>query len=595
MHSEFWENRVAATNLRPSQTRIPDVPDQSEFLQKWYDFHRGYRIITNDNGEEERIAVLGEAFKDVDPGHLPRTLDELRAGHERSQAEDQQHIHLTEEVQDAGPSLDVELDQLFEAAVAEERSASSTQPPTENSDQRAEAVRIAGQAMQAAHSRNRDYQNRRIAALRRELHRMRNGIERVISGLRDLGEFVPDPTEATGRLESLGRTLDDMEGVRAPHGNATDRELPPPAVGGVYRDPSLTNIQQRLTVAQTQLEQAQRFRDQSSRELSAAQIALDEARQNREEAAEALDGADLDLTDHRAQVSQLQREQRTAENYFRVFGTREDMEGQGSEYVSPIGSMFTRAWDRFRVAEEVRRDERTLRQVLHDEQSGPGHAELPASENTPHEDQLEEYYAMLRQQGWTQNPPHPTAPIDVPANAVTQHDPPGEEPSLPSRIPNRLEYLLRNTPEPDRSAIIARMRENGTAQVLEETAPYGILEFYRRLGASPASLRLQLPAAASDDLANEDEPDLPQGLDIADSGRPDPKEDEEMTLKLDCKICYTQTADTACLPCGHLVMCQWCSEQHSPAMQHDRTRPRLPANCPVCRKRIKQKVRIYRP
>jgi hypothetical protein len=94
--------------------------------------------------------------------------------------------------------------------------------------------------------------------------------------------------------------------------------------------------------------------------------------------------------------------------------------------------------------------------------------------------------------------------------------------------------------------------------------------------------------------SSAEEEDQEQGLDARDSGRPEPKTEEEMEVKLECRICYSQIADVACLPCGHLVMCKWCSEQHSPTMQHDRTRPRRAAGCPVCRKGIRQKVRVFR-
>lgn len=77
---EFWEARVEASGLRPGQTRIPEVPDQSAFLNRWYEFHQGYRIITKEDGTEEKVAVLGEDMRDVEPGHLPRTLEELREG-----------------------------------------------------------------------------------------------------------------------------------------------------------------------------------------------------------------------------------------------------------------------------------------------------------------------------------------------------------------------------------------------------------------------------------------------------------------------------------------------------------------------------------
>lgn len=56
----------------------------------------------------------------------------------------------------------------------------------------------------------------------------------------------------------------------------------------------------------------------------------------------------------------------------------------------------------------------------------------------------------------------------------------------------------------------------------------------------------------------DDESDLEEeikGLDD-DDGRPAPKSDEEMTLMMECKVCYSQIADIAVIPCGHLVMCE---------------------------------------
>lgn len=86
-----------------------------------------------------------------------------------------------------------------------------------------------------------------------------------------------------------------------------------------------------------------------------------------------------------------------------------------------------------------------------------------------------------------------------------------------------------------------------------------------------------------------------KGLDAPDTGRPqEPMTDEQMTVKLECQVCYAQIATIAMLPCGHLTMCQWCSDQHSPTLPHDRTRPRRAAACPVCRKGIRQKVKVFR-
>jgi hypothetical protein len=566
---------------------------------------------------------LGERFRDVSPGRLPRTLDELRAGQERSDADQRQHVEVARNDSPEGPSLEDALDQMFEEAEEEEQNVdqqphqdAEDQPPTLihapytfNSNDTHGNARISGQVMRTAPSRNPEYQARRIAALRRELLRMRSGIERVISGLRDLGEPIPDHTETTSRLSELGRSLETMSIRDSPSSNidSANREARAPVVGSVYRDPQLINVQQRFDEAQRQLGQAQRFRDQAAVEFQLAQA-------SHTETSEVLEGAELDLTEHREQVSQLRREQRTAENYTRLFGSREDMETQGADWESPIGGMFTRAYERFRIAEEVRQDERTLRQVLEHEQMATGplfsndNEEVHPAADTVYEDRLNEYYSMLRQQDWVQNIREPTANSDAPRESspsnVDVSDPSAEgdtavvapeqaSASAPAASQHRstLERLLRNTPEPQRSSIIARMEQNGTAAAIRESDSGNYMDVWRRLRDAHAPFRGNWEEESE---FSEDEDRTRGGLDAEDSGRPEPKEDADMTLKLDCKICYTQTADTACLPCGHLVMCQWCSAQHSPVMQHDRTRPRKPANCPVCRKKIKQKVRIYR-
>ncbi|KAG8624721.1 hypothetical protein KVT40_007788 [Elsinoe batatas] len=86
----------------------------------------------------------------------------------------------------------------------------------------------------------------------------------------------------------------------------------------------------------------------------------------------------------------------------------------------------------------------------------------------------------------------------------------------------------------------------------------------------------------------------PPGLDV-DFTRPKPQTDEEMTMKLDCKICFTQTADTACMPCGHLVMCRWCSAQHGDRGRHlGHTSLQIGQGslCPLCRELVDENVRV---
>lgn len=894
--------------------------------------------MRKDDGTEERVAVLGEDFREVSPGYLPRTLEELRAGRRRNEEVQQVLQNVPQEQEESNANLEETLDQMFAAASLEEdeertRPTNPAGPSQTAASQpsQGEAIpmqndNVHAQAMTPAGTRNREYQARRVAALRRELQRMRNGIERVISGLRDLGENVPDSSEATGRLSELSRTLDTISGTPSHE----DAERAINSVNELARntnqsqpDRTLANIQVRVEEARTHFNEARRARDQAASEL---------------------DLAESDFRRSQQRLQRLQQEQRTAENYVRIFGTREEMMAQGENYESPIGGMFSRAYDRFRAAEEVRREERTLRQVLDDETRGGGEEEIrrlselegrprdvwgapqrvtplggflrsgerampegevptsgaigrsdsdirpsgtpaatyrslsdaapgtpPVLSNTREEEVLEEYYALLRQQDGRQQVSDSTEQVpdeDFPRNMLnavmaarerepargypTHADTASEHSSMPSLVsitppersldrgPQRVpmsqdewwhrdaEHIIRAltsndelrdelgidarnasallayfmddiVSESDRMTIdgllrnpraiwgtglpsewlgrrrhlvenantfdalffrandptipgsvdwashhnpflqtelvaqayqmslalrqeavelnpreqlqmlyrlqagqrtqqdivvLASMRENAriwrVARVIycgalfpesgydvdlerrrvdagreqmardgdhsraeletrrretqafavaagrqamqtggqalyegqlaerdeaaqaasgREAQTEGRLAALRRLQVNnvlgrPPRITAYRQLTLSDYITHSpsspsgsstgSEPDDERGLDARDSGRPEPKADEELKVQMECKICYTQLAEIACLPCGHLVMCRWCSDQHSPCLQHDRTRPRRAAGCPVCRKGIRQKVRVFR-
>lgn len=57
--------------------------------------------------------------------------------------------------------------------------------------------------------------------------------------------------------------------------------------------------------------------------------------------------------------------------------------------------------------------------------------------------------------------------------------------------------------------------------------------------------------------------------------RPDAHRDEDL-----CKICYDRDIDVVLYPCGHLVLCRWCSQKVS--------------DCPVCRFVITEVIRTYK-
>ncbi|KAL5337182.1 hypothetical protein BJX70DRAFT_399986 [Aspergillus crustosus] len=81
-------------------------------------------------------------------------------------------------------------------------------------------------------------------------------------------------------------------------------------------------------------------------------------------------------------------------------------------------------------------------------------------------------------------------------------------------------------------------------------------------------------------------------LDTPKESRPEPKETDELTLNMECKICMDQLVDTVLLPCGHAILCRWCADQHIPSLSGY---PQGKANCPMCREPVKQKYRIYFP
>lgn len=764
----------------------------------------------------------------------------------------------------AGPTLEDTLDQLFLDASAED-----TAPVQQPTRRAGPTQNVHAQAMVAAGSRNREYQARRIAALRRELHRMRNGIERVISGLREFGENVPDAGEATGQLTTLGRTLDDISGV--PSSDQADLAIR--SVNQLTSNVAASQSDQALTAMQARVDEAREH--------------VNEARRMRDQAAAEFDVAEQEFNTSNRRLQQLQRDQTTAQNYTRLFGTREEIAAQGDDYESPVGGMFSRAYERFNAAEQVRQEERTLRQVLDDERRNGGEitsprasgrrrleefesrlpdvwgvrgpprlaqdstsntthlmeeardevfagqtlaymtqeaqqvAELAGDEPPGHNDNddstLEEYYSLLRRQGWSQQvperprgnappagnvpessqgfvaalgvhmmpeqleqferelsvprPPSPVEPYSATAldrredlvhvlHYIRTHEEWMEEVGLdinqvymglvicasslnnmeivedlmprmsavmggmdPTSLLRRDDLVWKcglpaarlvrirradqrvsfsNQPQStdtevmrgnmevmaevfqmsaevrrksgltvqeqldmmnrlqggdrraeDRAILASMLLEEETVQLAVdthrqqpnpgETAQQTHLNAQRREAArdgdfSRQGLNAQRRETSAFALAagrlamqrglveqghhqygrlfegrsgtnrprprdgrytwpsesSSEEEDQEQGLDAKDSGRPEPKTEEEMEVKLECRICYSQVADVACLPCGHLVMCKWCSEQHSPTMQHDRTRPRRAAGCPVCRKGIRQKVRVFR-
>ncbi|KAL8738715.1 MAG: hypothetical protein Q9181_000537 [Wetmoreana brouardii] len=76
---KFWDTRIEVSGLPQTSTRIPHVPDQSDFIRAWHDWHRGYTILTNPDGSEQHLELEGEPLSQVAIGRLPRTQERIRA------------------------------------------------------------------------------------------------------------------------------------------------------------------------------------------------------------------------------------------------------------------------------------------------------------------------------------------------------------------------------------------------------------------------------------------------------------------------------------------------------------------------------------
>ncbi|KAF1970768.1 hypothetical protein BU23DRAFT_600686 [Bimuria novae-zelandiae CBS 107.79] len=421
---EFWNNRLAATDppLEARQTQIPHIPDQTEFLGRWFEFHQGYRTVAQPDGTETRIAVIGEPFREVSPGFLPRTLDQLRAGRE-------------------------------------------------NDASRPENI----------------FTRRRLTSEEERPQEVHQSIEDALDDL----------------LEGLS---DD------------DAELDPPPQG--------THMPRRSSSAGL------------SRPLTRTEVGL----------------------------------QRARDRIVRVFGSREDV--QREDYESPLSTMYNRAEERYRQAEERRATGETTDPRLNNMN------DLPRQERRDLEEQIlwgvlqdsRQHFRRHQEGNVRSYTPAPlnrrredsaTSPALIPPIAPTL--------SLTSELFADGDRPASSTPS-IRASLIQIENDLTRLQQATDAVASARIALVRQRPASRPPLPEPVPTL--------DEPD-----------RPPPLTDAQMTKKLDCQVCYSQIADIAVLPCGHMVMCQWCADIAIP-VRHSHI-PARPSKCPMCRKTVKQRFKIH--
>ncbi|KAI9758738.1 MAG: hypothetical protein M4579_002841 [Chaenotheca gracillima] len=318
---------------RTSETRIPDHPDLLPFLKVWYDCFGGWKEVTTANGELVRVEIICEPLRNVAPGRLPRILGERTLGQDgggvnRHNGREETLGHSTRETGTGAASTDLSHD---EASL-------------------------------------RYDQLVRIVDAKEEITSLRATVSQVWRLINQLETETVNQTEAEHASMLINSSLPSIAGlIRCQKAELTsfltnnaanvERDARSPVAEGDATVPS------RL---QSQLNDAWRHLAVASESLDQEKARGTYATAIHEEAQHRLDTAQVTFLAARNHVRRLEAQKQEADNFARTFGTREEMEQQGEDYVSPIGGMFSRAWDRYRQREEVRA--RNLERMAEQEQ-----------------------------------------------------------------------------------------------------------------------------------------------------------------------------------------------------------------------------------
>ena len=340
---------MASHLARPSDAQIPSLPDQTAFIEKWFEWHRGYTYVTDEYGNQELRGLIGERLDQVPPGFLPRTTDELnadRSSHSSSQSND-------------SPSRDNTQysDTLENHDIAEPAQLSPNRGSTGT-----DFVGSSLSTLDLPHQERSIWVSfATVISLREELQRIRTDIEQVMSGLQELGDTAENPREAVdfagvlgNRIEEINNQLDGLQQTRIspPRPNTQNSAITP-------RGPP--NTHHRVTTASLDRQSSQIESENIGEAIETAHGREAIARAQRDNAALAFQRLDSEVQAATRARRTLSRSENRHETVARVFGTPEEVERQGDNYESPVGGLFTRAYARYRAAEAAREEEITQR------------------------------------------------------------------------------------------------------------------------------------------------------------------------------------------------------------------------------------------
>ncbi len=440
-------------------------------------------------------------------------------------------------------------------------------------------------------------QSQHITRLRTELLGVRTGIQRIVSGLQELGE---DPVGTSSSLQP--RTMPPSRPL------ATASEIIGRSVSQASANPALPySLQDSAWAPSTSATSPTRYFSESAQrqgqsDLAARQRAFLESNQ-----------ASPHLPAQSAQTSSTSRPNDPRYNAneppYSVLGSREEIESP--DYQSPVGAMFGRAWDRYRTAENERRQV-----TISDHNDRDDHpAELAG--NTPSSLVPHGHLASFE-------PPAPRErrnPFDFTPRQTQRTNLPGwrrRETASGSREAQHyqdeirrhaestiregltdsradLESLQRHVPSTTSNGRSARRpyRMSDDELAFHHGLPAGYLAWaqHQHAGGPLTGHHAHPPPPYYPyDSGSDSEP----AVTFDTQERPPPMKSEAMVRDMSCSICKEHMVDTVVMPCMHAVMCNWCAElqipgkRDMPTIARDRT-----AKCPLCRQRVKEKRKIY--
>ncbi|KAL8786187.1 MAG: hypothetical protein Q9213_002957 [Squamulea squamosa] len=279
------------------------------FIKRWFDWHRGYSIITNPDGTEERHTLIGESLSQVDIGYLPRTTEELQAGITLSfntQNSDTQHI-VTGQSSTSAPRLDTDEidpeDRIFDSS-----SRSESSHDTESEDE-PEYSNSTYQQLLLDLQQNVEDIRANVDRLTRRIPR-----NRTASQVSAISSNLTSITRSISTIRQNDRHNMDRR-ITLDNGDTRASESPAPE--------HMTDDELRRWILQllTRIQQVQNI-DISVRH-------------------------DMTVIRHlnalNVQLQRAERVRRRRESPAPVFGTLEEVERQGQDYRSVLTTLFTRA------------------------------------------------------------------------------------------------------------------------------------------------------------------------------------------------------------------------------------------------------------